>query len=60
MAPSAIERKRKSVPSDQNEISESDVGSDAEFGDGLLDGILSQSESEDSDEESNADEDSDG
>jgi ribosome biogenesis protein ERB1 len=59
MAPSAVDRKRKTVPGDHDEIWESDVESEAEFGDGLLEGILSQSESEDSDEDSNAKEDSD-
>lgn len=59
MAPSAIDRKRKSVPAEHNETLETDIESEAEFGDGLLEGILSQSESEDSDEESNAEEESD-
>lgn len=56
MAPSTVDRKRKSIPTD--DIETSDIESEAEFGDGMLEGILSQSESEDEDEESNA-EDSD-
>jgi ribosome biogenesis protein ERB1 len=48
MAPTAVDRKRKAVTRDIPEAS--DTESDAEFGDGLLEGILSQSE--DSDDES--------
>jgi ribosome biogenesis protein ERB1 len=52
MAPSAAaDRKRKAAPVNDSP-SESDAASDAEFGDGLLEGILSQSESEDEDEDS--------
>lgn len=47
MAPTTNGKKRKAVPVDLPE--HSDVESEAEFGDGLLDGILSQSESEDDD-----------
>lgn len=47
MAPTNAGKKRKAVPVDLPE--HSDVESEAEFGDGLLDGILSQSESEDED-----------
>jgi ribosome biogenesis protein ERB1 len=48
MAPSTLDRKRKAVTRDVPETS--DLESEAEFGDGLLEGILSQSE--DSDEDS--------
>jgi ribosome biogenesis protein ERB1 len=47
MAPATTLRKRKAVPHDDLETS--DVESDTEFGDGLLEGILSQSESESED-----------
>ena len=52
MAPPTIVRKRKAITRDISEIS--DVESEAEFGDGLLEGILSQSEEseQDSTEES--------
>jgi ribosome biogenesis protein ERB1 len=64
MAPSTLDRKRKAVTRDVPETS--DVESEAEFGDGLLEGILSQSEDseedsgdeeEDSDEEQELDQD---
>ncbi|KAN0117424.1 putative ribosome biogenesis protein erb1 [Hyaloscypha variabilis] len=57
MAPTTTGRKRKAVTRDTPEIS--DVESDAEFGDGLLEGILSQSEDSDdgSDQDSEEDED---
>ncbi|PMD48510.1 putative ribosome biogenesis protein erb1 [Hyaloscypha variabilis F] len=57
MAPTTTDRKRKAVTRDTPEIS--DVESDAEFGDGLLEGILSQSEDSDdgSDQDSEEDED---
>jgi ribosome biogenesis protein ERB1 len=57
MVPTTAPRKRKAITRDVPE--HSDVESDAEFGDGLLEGILSQSESgaEDSgEEESESDE----
>jgi ribosome biogenesis protein ERB1 len=55
MASSTLDRKRKAITRDVPEIS--DIESEAEFGDGLLEGILSQSE--DSEEDSgNEDEDS--
>jgi ribosome biogenesis protein ERB1 len=59
MAPPTIVRKRKAVTRDVPELS--DVESDAEFGDGLLEGILSQSEDaeEDSAEEEESEEDED-
>jgi ribosome biogenesis protein ERB1 len=50
MAPPTILRKRKAVTRDVPESS--DVESDAEFGDGLLEGILSQSEDSEEEEES--------
>lgn len=49
MAPSIAERKRKSASRDVAEISGDE--SDNDFGNGLLEGILSQSESEDEDGE---------
>jgi len=49
MAPTTTDRKRKVVTRDVPEIS--DAESDAEFGDGLLEGILSQSEDSEEDEE---------
>lgn len=55
MAPTTSDRKRKAVTKDVPELS--DVESDAEFGDGLLEGILSQSE--DSDDKSDENEESD-
>jgi ribosome biogenesis protein ERB1 len=55
MAPTTIDRKRKAVTRDVPEMS--DVESEAEFGDGLLEGILSQSE--DSEDDSDANEESD-
>ncbi|EKD15888.1 uncharacterized protein L3040_003255 [Drepanopeziza brunnea f. sp. 'multigermtubi'] len=55
MAPPTLDRKRKSVTRDLLEISDGE--SEAEFGDGMLEGILSQSE--DSDIDSDGDEDSD-
>ncbi|CZR61171.1 probable Ribosome biogenesis protein erb1 [Phialocephala subalpina] len=55
MAPTAVDRKRKAVTRDVPESS--DVESEAEFGDGLLEGILSQSE--DSEDESDENEESD-
>lgn len=54
MAPTTADRKRKAVTRDTPELS--DVESEAEFGDGLLEGILSQSE--DSDDESRENEES--
>lgn len=52
MAPTTSDRKRKVVTRDAPEVSDAD--SEAEFGDGLLEGILSQSEDseDDSDEDS--------
>lgn len=47
MAPAKVDKKRKAVTRDVPE--HSDVESDAEFGDGLLEGILSQSEDSDAD-----------
>jgi ribosome biogenesis protein ERB1 len=47
MAPSTLDRKRKAVTRDVPE--HSDVESEAEFGDGLLEGILSQSEDSEGD-----------
>ncbi|QSZ28943.1 hypothetical protein DSL72_003450 [Monilinia vaccinii-corymbosi] len=47
MAPTTNQRKRKAVTRDVPEIS--DVESEAEFGDGMLEGILSQSEDESDD-----------
>ena len=47
MAPSTLDRKRKAVTRDVPEVS--DVESEAEFGDGLLEGILSQSEESEED-----------
>jgi len=56
MAPSAAaDRKRKAAPVN-DAPSESDAASDDEFGDGLLEGILSQSESESEDEDEESDE----
>jgi ribosome biogenesis protein ERB1 len=52
MAPTTSLRKRKGIEQDDPVIS--DVESEAEFGDGLLDGILSQSE-DDSDNDSGED-----
>jgi ribosome biogenesis protein ERB1 len=49
MAPATTGKKRKAIISDLPELS--DVESEAEFGDGLLEGILSQSEDEDSGEQ---------
>lgn len=49
MAPTTVDRKRKAVTRDVPELS--DVESEAEFGDRLLEGILSQSEDSDEDEE---------
>lgn len=49
MAPSTLDRKRKAVTRDVAETS--DVESDNEFGNGLLEGILSQSEDSDGDSE---------
>lgn len=58
MAPPSILRKRKAVTHDVPEISDGE--SDAEFGDGLLEGILSQSEdSEEAEESEEEDEDDD-
>jgi ribosome biogenesis protein ERB1 len=56
MAPTTVDRKRKAVTRDIHEVS--DVESEAEFGDRVLEGILSQSEdSEDeSDKEGSEDE----
>jgi ribosome biogenesis protein ERB1 len=54
-APTTIDRKRKAVTRDVPEIS--DAESEAEFGDGLLEGILSQSEdSDDGSDEGSEDE----
>lgn len=47
MAPTTVDRKRKAVTRDVPE--HSDVESEAEFGDGLLEGILSQSEDSEGD-----------
>ena len=47
MAPTTVDRKRKAVTRDVPE--HSDVDSEAEFGDGLLEGILSQSEDSEGD-----------
>jgi ribosome biogenesis protein ERB1 len=63
MAPTIGPRKRKAVTRDVPELS--DEESDAEFGDGLLEGILSQSESgsvegSSGDDESEGEEDEDG
>lgn len=60
MTPTTQERKRKAVTRDVPEMS--DVESEAEFGDGLLEGILSQSEDseDDSGEEEEEDSDDDG
>lgn len=55
MAPTTADRKRKAVIRDVPEVSDSE--SEAEFGDGLLEGILSQSEdAEDDKEEDDEDE----
>lgn len=54
MAPTTTDRKRKAATRDFPDPS--DVESEAEFGDGLLDGILSQSE-DDSEDDSGEDED---
>lgn len=54
MAPTIGPRKRKAVTRDVPELS--DVESDAEFGDGLLEGILSQSESSSAEDSSEDDE----
>ncbi len=56
MAPTNADKKRKAITRDVIELS--DVESEAEFGDGLLEGILSQSE--DSEGESDEDEESVG
>ena len=47
MAPTTVDRKRKAVTRDV--LEHSDVDSEAEFGDGLLEGILSQSEDSEGD-----------
>ena len=59
MAPTTIDRKRKAITHDA--FGSSDVEFDAEFGDGLLEGVLSQSEddSEEGDAESEEEEDED-
>jgi ribosome biogenesis protein ERB1 len=49
MAPTTIDRKRKAVTRDAPVLSEDE--SDTEFGNGLLEGILSQSEDSDADSE---------
>lgn len=49
MAPPSVLKKRKAVTRDVPELS--DVESEAEFGDGLLEGILSQSEDDSGDSE---------
>lgn len=54
MAPSIVDRKRKAVTRDVAETS--DVDSENEFGNGLLEGILSQSEDSDEDGEEQDDE----
>lgn len=56
MAPATLDRKRKAVTRDAPELS--DVESEAEFGDGLLEGILSQDE--DSEGDTGDEEDSEG
>jgi ribosome biogenesis protein ERB1 len=57
MAPPSILRKRKAVTHDVPETS--DRESDAEFGDGLLEGILSQSEDSEEGEESEEEDEND-
>ncbi|OBT64600.1 ribosome biogenesis protein erb1 [Pseudogymnoascus sp. 23342-1-I1] len=57
MAPSTNSRKRKSVK--EAEIITSDVESDSDFGDGILDGVLSQSETGSDESEGEEDDDSD-
>jgi ribosome biogenesis protein ERB1 len=57
MGPTIANRKRKAITSDVPE--HSDVESEAEFGDGILEGILSQSEDEDSGEEEGSEEEDD-
>jgi ribosome biogenesis protein ERB1 len=56
MAPTTVDQKRKAVTCDVTDLS--DVESEAEFGDGLLEGILSGEESDISDEGEDEDEDS--
>jgi len=56
MAPSTTSRKRKSVK--EEEFASSDIENDSDFGEGLLDGVLSQSET-DSDEGSEDEQDYD-
>lgn len=56
MAPSTTSRKRKSVK--EEELVSSDIENDSDFGEGLLDGVLSQSET-DSDEGSEDEQDYD-
>lgn len=55
MAPTSVVRKRKAVVDDVPE--HSDVESEAEFGDGLLEGILSQSEDESDESEDDSEDD---
>lgn len=57
MAPPTILRKRKAITRDVPESS--DVESEAEFGDGLLEGILSQSEDSEGEDTEEEDEDED-
>lgn len=54
MAPNTTQRKRKAVVRDDPVIS--DAESDGEFGDGMLEGILSQSEDESDDDSADEDE----
>jgi ribosome biogenesis protein ERB1 len=57
MAPSTNSRKRKSVK--DAELISSDVENDSDFGDGILDGVLSQSETDSDESEAEEDDDSD-
>lgn len=57
MAPSTVLRKRKALTRDVPELS--DAESDAEFGDGILEGILSQSDDSDDSAEDNSGSDED-
>ena len=57
MAPTTVDRKRKAVTRDVPETS--DIESEAEFGDGMLEGILSQSEDSDEEDEDSGKEESD-
>jgi ribosome biogenesis protein ERB1 len=57
MAPTTVDRKRKAVTRDAPETL--DIESEAEFGDGMLEGILSQSEDSDEKAEAESDEEDD-